>query len=297
MNKLLKIYSVLTSFGMLLVLLMGAIVTKTGSGEGCGNSWPLCYGQVLPTAPELETIIEYSHRVVSAALGFMVIILAIWTWKKIGRVRETKFLAFMSVFLIVFQGLLGAAAVVWGQSDTVLAAHFGISLASFASVVLLTVLVFEHSRMPEGYVPSIPKRIRVQIYLLTTYVYVVVYTGALVRHTGSSMACSTWPLCNGYLIPPLSGQVAVQFFHRVAAAIAFLWLLSLVIQALKIFKEEKVVYWSFIISFLLILSQVTTGALIIITELNMFIALAHGLFIAGLFTVLTYLIMLSLRNK
>src|SRR5690606_20775161 len=118
-NKLLKIYSVATTIGMFLILLMGAIVTTTDSGDGCGNSWPLCYGKLLPPQPELETIIEYSHRIVSGFLGIMVIILAIWAWKKLNHIRETKLLAFLSVFLIVFQGLLGAAAVIWGQSSAV----------------------------------------------------------------------------------------------------------------------------------------------------------------------------------
>ena len=38
---------------------------------------------------------------------------------------------------------MGAAAVVWGQMPAVLAIHFGISLISFASVILLTCLIFE----------------------------------------------------------------------------------------------------------------------------------------------------------
>ena len=36
----------LATVGMFLVLLMGATVTSTGSGEGCGRSWPLCNGRI-----------------------------------------------------------------------------------------------------------------------------------------------------------------------------------------------------------------------------------------------------------
>ena len=32
-----------------LVIVWGAVVRATGSGAGCGNHWPLCNGQVLPT--------------------------------------------------------------------------------------------------------------------------------------------------------------------------------------------------------------------------------------------------------
>ena len=139
MHKLLKVYGVITSIGMLIVLMQGALVTKTGSGEGCGATWPLCFGEVIPTSPAIETIIEYSHRLVSGLLGAMVIILAIWAWRKIPHLRETKFMAIMAVFFIIFQGLLGAGAVVFGQSHAILALHFGISAISLSTVVLLTV--------------------------------------------------------------------------------------------------------------------------------------------------------------
>ncbi|WP_278250272.1 heme A synthase [Bacillus sp. Cs-700] len=294
MNKLLKLFGILTSFGMLLVLLMGAVVTKTGSGDGCGNSWPLCYGKVLPEAPEIETIIEVSHRIVSAALGLLVIILAIWTWRKIGHLRETKFLAIASVFLIVFQGLLGAAAVVWGQSDIILASHFGFSLASFASVVLLTILVFEASGNQKT--PHVPKRIRIHLYAITIYSYIVVYTGALVRHTGASMACENVPFCSDGQLFAVTGPQGIQMLHRTAAIFIFVWLLYILIIGLKEFKSKGTMRTGLIVSFVFVSLQALSGMLVVISNLNLFLALFHGLFISGLFTVLLYLVMLSLRS-
>ncbi len=293
-NKLLKFFGILTSFGMLLVLLMGAVVTKTGSGDGCGNSWPLCYGKVLPEAPEIETIIEVSHRIVSAALGLLVIILAIWTWRKIGHLRETKFLAIASVFLIVFQGLLGAAAVVWGQSDIILASHFGFSLASFASVVLLTILVFEASGKQKT--PYVPKRIRIHLYAITIYSYVVVYTGALVRHTGASMACDHVPFCTDGQLLAFSGPQGIQMLHRTAAVFIFVWLLYILIIGLREFKSKGTMRTGLIVAFTFICLQALSGMLVVVSNLNLFLALFHGLFISGLFTVLLYLVMLSLRS-
>ncbi|WP_273834745.1 COX15/CtaA family protein [Guptibacillus sedimenti] len=294
MNKLLKLFGILTSFGMLLVLLMGAVVTKTGSGDGCGNSWPLCYGKVLPEAPEIETIIEVSHRIVSAALGLLVIILAIWTWRKIGHLRETKFLAIASVFLIVFQGLLGAAAVVWGQSDIILASHFGFSLASFASVVLLTILVFEASGNQKT--PHVPKRIRIHLYAITIYSYIVVYTGALVRHTGASMACENVPFCSDGQLFAVTGPQGIQMLHRAAAIFIFVWLLYILIIGLKEFKSKGTMRTGLIVSFVFVSLQALSGMLVVVSNLNLFLALFHGLFISGLFTVLLYLVMLSLRS-
>ncbi len=280
---------------MLIVLLMGAIVTTTGSGEGCGNSWPLCYGEVLPTQPELETIIEYSHRIVSAALGLMVIILAVWSWLTYRKSREVKLLGILSVFFIVFQGLLGAAAVVWGQSSFVLALHFGFSLISFASVVLLTVVIFQGEK--GRVVLKVDRSFRWNAYFLFIYLYTLVYTGALVRHTKASLACSGWPLCNGQILPPTNELELIHYSHRFMAGLFFVWVLLSFIQIRMYYRDIQTLYRSFLILLILVSLQVTTGALIIFTKLNLFIGLAHGLFISLLFATLSYLIMVLLRKS
>src|SRR5699024_4060270 len=143
MIRTLKSLGVVSSLGMLFILLGGALVTKTDSGAGCGDSWPLCDGELIPSNITPELIIELSHRLVSSVMGITILLLAFLAWRKIGHIREVKFLSFLSVFFLLLQGLIGAAAVMWGQSDFVLAAHFGISLVSFASVFFLIFLFFE----------------------------------------------------------------------------------------------------------------------------------------------------------
>ncbi|MGO4887922.1 COX15/CtaA family protein [Anaerobacillus sp. MEB173] len=295
MGKLVKLYAVITTIGMLIVLLQGALVTKTESGEGCGKSWPLCHDQVIPDVITLETVIEYSHRAVSGLLGIMVIILAIVTWKKIPHVRETKFLAVIAVLFIVFQGLLGAAAVMWGQSSAVLALHFGFSLISFASVLLLTILLFEENRPMQSKVPKITLKFRNFIYFTIIYAYIVVYTGAYVRHTGSSLACSGWPLCNGQVIPSLTGIVGVQFGHRVAAALLFIAILYLAYRSFKNYRNQDTIFWTSILALILVTLQVMSGAVVVFTLMNLYASLLHALIISLLFGVLSYLTMLATR--
>ena len=65
----LKWLSVLATIIMAFVQLGGALVTKTGSEDGCGSSWPLCHGALLPQNLPIDTIIELSHRAVS---GFII---------------------------------------------------------------------------------------------------------------------------------------------------------------------------------------------------------------------------------
>ncbi|MEH7393625.1 COX15/CtaA family protein, partial [Bacillus sp. JJ1474] len=273
MQRSLKWFAVLTTIGMLLVLLGGALVTKTDSGMGCGDSWPLCHGEILPKNITPELIIELAHRVVSGGVGIMVLILSVWTWRAIGHIRETKFLSITSFFFLVLQGLIGAAAVKWGQSDFVLALHFGISLISFSTVLLLTLLIFEVDKKFEAEKIVLDNRMKKHIIGVTIYSYIVVYTGALVRHVNASLVCRDWPLCiNNSFSLPTNMYEWVQMGHRAAAGIIFLWIAYITYIAVKHYKDQKVVYWGWIISFILVSLQVIAGALVVLSKLNLYIA-------------------------
>jgi heme a synthase len=298
MQRSLKWLAVLTTIGMLFVLLGGALVTKTDSGMGCGRSWPLCNGEFVPTDITPELVIELAHRLVSGGVGLMVLALSIWTWRKIGHIRETKFLSVLSFFFLMLQALIGAAAVKWGQSDFVLALHFGISLISFAAVLLLTLLIFEVDKKFQAEKVIIDKRMKFHIIGLSVYSYMVVYTGALVRHMNASLVCKDWPLCtNGASLLPTNIYEWVQMGHRAAAGFIFIWIAYVTYLAVKHYKHEKVLYWGWIISFILVSLQVIAGAMIIFTRLNLYVALGHAFFISVLFGVFSYFILLVSRSK
>jgi heme a synthase len=298
LRRSLKWFAVATTIGMFFVLIGGALVTKTGSGMGCGRSWPLCHGQVLPQHITPELIIELAHRIVSGTEGVMVLILSIWTWKEIGYIRETKFLSFLSFFFLILQGLIGAAAVLWGQSGFVLALHFGISLISFASLFLLTLLIFEVDRKFEADQLVIDKRMGRHIVFVSIYSYIVIYTGALVRHTKASLVCRDWPLCiNNSPVLPENIYEWVQMGHRAAAGLIFIWIAYITGMTIKHYRHQKVLYWGWIIALCLVSLQVVAGALIIFTKLNLYIALLHAFFITCLFGVLSYFLLLYSRSK
>lgn len=298
MKASLKWFSVLTSFGMLLVLLGGALVTKKQAGLGCGRSWPLCNGQLIPDEFTANLIIELTHRVVSGSVGFMVLILSIWSWRKIGHIREAKFLSAVSFSFLLLQGLIGAAAVLWGQSKFVLALHFGISLISFAAVLLLTLLIFEIDKKFEAERLIVNSRMKRHISGITIFSYIVVYTGALVRHTKSSLVCKDWPFCvNNDISLPENLNEWIQMGHRAIVGFFFFWVTYALVVALKHHKHQKVIYVGWIIAFILVSLQVIAGAFIIISRENLYIALSHSLFIACFFGVMCYLALLSSRSK
>ncbi|WP_026905991.1 COX15/CtaA family protein [Paucisalibacillus globulus] len=299
MIRILKWLSVLAVIGMTFVLIGGALVTKTESGDGCGDSWPLCKGELIPSEIDMELIIELSHRLVSGSVGFIVLILAFLSWKHIGNIREVKFLSLLSVIFLVLQGLIGAAAVIWGQSDFVLAAHFGISLISFAAIFLLMLLIFEIDKKFDASSLHIKKKHRIEIYALTIYTLIVVYTGALVRHINANLVCGDWPFCSN--TAPLdfasySFEQWIQMGHRLAAGILFIWTIALFIRMIKNYRNSKVMYWGWITTVSLISLQVLFGALIIFTLLNLAVALMHALVITCYFGMLSYFILLSTRS-
>ncbi|ALC91122.1 heme A synthase [Bacillus sp. FJAT-18017] len=298
MKRSLKWFSVATTIGMIFILLGGALVTKTDSGMGCGRSWPLCNGEIVPGDITPELVIELAHRVVSGVVGLMVLILSIWTWRAIGHIRETKFLSALSFAFLVLQGLIGAAAVVWGQSDFVLALHFGISLISFAAVFLLTLLIFEIDKKFDAERVIIDTRMAFHIIGISVYSYIVIYTGALVRHMNASLVCPSWPLCsNGVFSLPDNIYEWVQMGHRAAAGLIFLWVAYITWLTIKQYKSERVLYWGWIICLILVSLQVIAGAMIIFTRLNLYIALSHAFFITCLFGVFSYFLLLVYRSK
>lgn len=297
-GKYIKWFAVAATIGMLLILLGGALVTKTDSGMGCGRNWPDCNGKLIPDEITAEVLIEFSHRLVTGSVGILIVILSVWAWRKYGHIRETKFLAVMAVFFLVLQALIGAAQVLWGQGDFILALHFGISLLSFASVLLLTLLIFEVDRKFDADRLVIGKKLKIHTIGVTLYSYIVVYTGALVRHTESSLICADWPMCrNGDFSMPNNMYEWVQMGHRFAAGLIILWLGYIAWHAIKNYKQQLVIYWGWITAFIIVLLQATTGMLVVLTKLNLAVALLHSLLISLLFGLLCYMILLVSRSR
>jgi heme A synthase len=93
---------------LIVVILFGAWVRIAGAGAGCGNHWPTCNGDVIPQAPEMKTVIEYTHRVTSGLCGLLVLGLAFWA----RRVSRPVFYASLAtLFFILVESFIGAVLV------------------------------------------------------------------------------------------------------------------------------------------------------------------------------------------
>lgn len=124
-----------------LVILLGALVRATGSGAGCGSSWPTCDGQVVP---ELEgaTAIEFTHRAVSGLALVLVAVLAILVWRNTGRGHPARKGALLSVIAIVGEAMIGAMIVLaeWVADDASVARAVSVPLHLVNTLFLLAVL-------------------------------------------------------------------------------------------------------------------------------------------------------------
>jgi heme A synthase len=167
----------------LAVIAGGTIVRATGSGDGCGETWPKCGDQFVPPNATVETLIEFSHRASSflAGVGIAALfLLALWAFEKGHIVRKT---ATASGVLIVTEALLGAALVLFGWVDDDISVGRMVAVAShltntFLLLAALTLTAWWGSGRP-GPKQSIPRSTFRWLGLAGGVLLVLAATGAL----------------------------------------------------------------------------------------------------------------------
>ena len=313
MHRLMKVFAIVTSIGAYIMVLLGVLVTTTDSGQGCGNTWPFCHGEIIPGTLTIQGIVEYSHRTAAGADGFLVLVLTVCAWLLYRKDFRVKLFAALSLLFVVLQGALGAVTVAFEgkwELPWILSVHFGLSLVAFASVILLTIRLFQlprdypvalSFRQPAGAtvtperapgVAAMLPRLQYPVLGLMIYTYLVVYTGALVEHTGAVTACGRQlPLCGSIFLPGLNSLAGIQILHRYFAGLLWLLTLALLILIVRRYRERRDIvrgaWWALI----LITLQAVSGAFNILTSGQLLAALVHTTLIVIYFSILCYLCM------
>lgn len=140
----------------LLVIVWGAIVRHTFSGDGCGSHWPLCNGEILPIGASTKTLVEFSHRVSSGLSLVFVVILAVWAFRAFSKGHGARKAATFAVVFTCISALIGAGLVLlrWvGYDDSAgraitLAAHL-INTMLLLAALFLTAWTGSGGRMPQ----------------------------------------------------------------------------------------------------------------------------------------------------
>lgn len=126
----------------LFVILWGAYVRATGSGAGCGSHWPLCNGEVLPRAPQIETIIEYTHRLSSGIAFILVLVMFLWALRAYPKRHVVRLGASLSMIFITTEALVGAGLVLfeWVAHDASVGRTVSIVIHLINTFLLLAAL-------------------------------------------------------------------------------------------------------------------------------------------------------------
>jgi cytochrome c oxidase assembly protein subunit 15 len=137
----------------------------------------------------------------------------------------------------------------------------------------------EISVVPAGY--------RTLTWITLVWTIVVAYLGAYLRHSGAELACYTWPLCNGSLIPDLASPgVAVAWAHRLVAAAAIVLVVGLLLWARQFRAVRPDLYRTDAWALIFILAQAAAGAFVVFSRLSLASSLSHAALMALLFAAL-----------
>ena len=183
---------------------------------------------------------EYAHRLLGRTIGFIYLLpfLYFLLRRKLDRERAWQLGA---IFVLgALQGALGWYMVKSGLVDNPrvshyrLTAHLGLAIAIYAAMLWVALGLLR----PRGAAPlAAPRRGLWRFSLvLTAIIFVMCLSGALVAGLRAGLVYNTFPLMNGYWIPPqllqhepwylnfFENAATVQFDHRLLA-----WLLAVLV--------------------------------------------------------------------
>ncbi len=292
----LSIMAVIVTYAL---IVLGALVRTTGSGLSCPD-WPTCYGSWIPTPANVaahtqlgftytQVMLEWVHRFIAGIiLGPMILAIVLVAW--IGRhERSLKRASIALLGLLIVQGALGGLTVLDANSPWSVAVHLSNAL------VLLLVLLFIASRVALPSIPAVGRKFRILTVVSVPIAIATMAAAAMTAKSGASLACATWPLCNGQWFPNLEDPlVAVHSAHRFLAALLTLTVLALAIRALK---EPLFLRWLSWATFGLIAFQVSVGAGLIVWLIPMPLAVFHQAVAVLLFVMLSVLLWAALLRS
>ncbi|MDP9379081.1 MAG: heme o synthase [Chloroflexota bacterium] len=269
-----KVMTLATAFAVWMLIVLGGIVRVTGSGQGCGRSWPVCNGRWLP-ALEYHALIEWNHRLFGFLVGWLMVGTVLSTIVWFRRPRRLLVLALLAGCTYVGQALLGAITV-WLELDhRWVAAHMGNSMLLMASVILLA--TFARLGTPRSGDGSGGYGGRLWWLALATvgWTYLAMFTGSAVIGFDAELSCPSWPQCSGSQYLPASFKQWVNFGHRIAVGLSDVLMLLLLVGIWRARRQDWRLMYSTHVLGLLYVSQVFLGAFTIWWGAPAFLRGAH----------------------
>ncbi len=209
------IAALIAAFGQ---VTFGSIVRVSESGLGCPD-WPLCHGRLIPPF-EFETLVEYTHRLIGALVGVLVIGAAALAW--FGRRHDRLILAAagIGVALVITAGVLGGVTVLTELEWWWRLVHLGVAelLAACLTVAIVAASIPSSASSRRNSVVSLNPRLGRMVIAAVGGVYLLMLSGSYMVGEGAGSSCASWPLCRGDLFP--GGEVyLIHMTHRYIAAL------------------------------------------------------------------------------
>jgi heme a synthase len=273
------------------VIVWGAYVRATGSGAGCGSHWPLCNGEFLPTTPQTQTVIEFTHRVTSGVSLLLVAILLIWCWRSTAKGDWPRYSAVAAAVLLFNEAFLGALLVlvdrVGGLDRSAthalfLCLHFGNTLLLLAALALTAKWLSARDRR-FGVVPRSYQTVAMGLGLVS--VVVIGMTGSL-----ASLGDTLFPAdsLRHAVVQDFSTSshilLRLRVLHPIAAVIGSIYVLWLLQTFWR--KQERSSWMSLLP--ITLTGQIALGAMNVMLLAPVWLQMTH-LLVAEIFWILVVL--------
>jgi heme o synthase len=273
----------------ILLVTIGVIVRATDSGVACPD-WPLCYGQLLPPAGDLNAWIEWTHRTVAAIIGFEILALAILAWVDHRDRRSLVWPSFGAVALVGFQAWLGRETVRLGNTGESVTAHLAAAMLLVALLVYVTVRAGFPARL-SGWGAS--QRFTLLATFATLATFALLLFGSHVTATDSALVFPDWPLMNGSLAPALTELASPHVLHRWVAALVGAIVAGVAVVAWRTQREHPTVVRLALGAAVLFAIQIVIGGLQVLTRLSAWTQTLHLALGAVIFAMLVGLTVTS----
>jgi heme A synthase len=240
--KLVRRLSIAALIVACLHLVFGAIVRISGSGMGCGDNWPKCYGYWFPPFNRPDLIVEVTHRYLASLLTLTVASMALAAFAKRGNAgiagRGGPLRSAMgAVAAVLTAAILGGVTVKMGNAPWATVAHWVVAMTLLAMVATTAVRTGALGGASTLAHTGTQRAARWGRTAAVIAIFAVAMGGLTAKYPGAAVGCTTVPLCGANPAVAPDG-VHIQLIHRAIAVLLLLHLIGVVWMAYKRRAEE-----------------------------------------------------------
>jgi heme A synthase len=217
-------------------VVFGAIVRISGSGMGCGDHWPKCYGYWFPPFERPDLVIEVLHRYFAATLITVVLALlgvALLRRREPGVAGRGGVLraAALASGLVTFAAAFGAVTVRFANAPWATVTHKGIAAALLAALAAAAVRSGGFGGARAVAAPVATRTARAAYVAAALAIVAVLLGGLTAKVAAGAVACRGFPLCGEGSLG--GGAQHVQLTHRLVAYLLAFHLVGLAIAVTR----------------------------------------------------------------